>query len=200
MIALGRKAAFAAACGVLLGACSSIDLKDSAETGGAAREPAAFTASTDAAASPGETVQSASEENSPVIAAEAYQPAFHGLLVLQGGAGADAADAEALDTVWVREGTTQEFSALLSPDSPTILALNPGRYRLVRAGTGKLLAGPVTLDPGDVIYAGLILAQSKDGKTVIVAQDRAGSARPMLEAQYPRQAPFLKKRLLASAQ
>ena len=196
----GRTAAILALCWGLA-ACSSGNMLDDSEI---VRSPAETTASLTQAEPEAATVSASAETMaSPVIDASNYQPSFHGLLVVQGGEGREK-NAATLNTTWLREGTNQEFSTTLSPDSPTIIALNPGRYRLARAegASGRSYLGggsasAITINPGDVIYGGLILAREEQGVPLIETKDRINTVRSALKAEYPGQVQLLRKDLLA---
>ena len=183
--------------------CSTGDVLSDSTAAPASQEFTGSTNATDSAAS----VEPA-DAGTPVVERGRYQPSFHGLLVLQGGEGRDRG-AGGLETVWRREGTNQTFDLTLSPLETTIVALNPGRYRLSSAAgssgrnyldeLGGAAAGIVTINPGDVIYAGLILAREDNGRPVIEARDRINDVRPDVAAAYPAQAGQLRKELLEGA-
>ena len=108
--------------------------------------------------------QTRAEPPGVAISSPAYQPDIHAVLALNGGYGT-IKSAGPLITQWRREGSGESFSLTLSPDVAAVQALTPGVYDLVSAtsggkdvlGEGAAGVSAITLEPGDVVYAGRLM-------------------------------------------
>ncbi|MGE0212166.1 MAG: hypothetical protein AB7S41_10775 [Parvibaculaceae bacterium] len=166
-----------------------------------------------------------------------YQPTLHGIIALQGGYGAQG-QAQPLVTKWRRGRTGPEFTLRLDPNDVTVQAVEPGRYMLLAAedGNGQFVdvgdasGAPreitVTVDPGEVVYAGSLgfrvatvkpKPAKKDAKKkkppappapdvaagprevmLVQVRDQSGAARTAVQARFPQKAAAMKKRLVAA--
>lgn len=170
------------------------------------------------------------------VSEEFYQPTLHGIIALQGGLGAQA-QARPVVTRWRRGRTGAEFTLSLDPNDVTLQPVEPGRYTLLAAegeggqfveigdASGNPRAITVTVDPGEVVYAGSFSFRTasvkpkpakKDLKKkppapppateaaaprevmLVDVRDQSGAARNALKTRFPQKAASMKKRLVAA--
>ena len=163
------------------------------------------------------------------VSEEFYQPTLHGIIAMQGGYGAQG---QPVVTKWRRGRTGAEFTLRLDPNDVTLQPVEPGRYMLLAAeaeggefvDVGDASGGPreitVTVDPGEVVYAGSFSFRAaavkprpakKDAKKkpapdattpqevmLVQVRDQSGAARTALQARFPQKAASMKKRLVAA--
>lgn len=169
------------------------------------------------------------------VSEEFYQPTLHGIIAMQGGYGAGST-AQPVATKWRRGRTGAEFTLRLDPNDVTLQPVEPGRYMLLAAETeggefvdvGDASGAPreitVTVDPGEVVYAGSFgfrattikpkpakkdpkkkspTSPAPDAATsrevmLVQVRDQSEAARAAMKARFPQKAAAMKKRLVAA--